>query len=252
MIAKANPEWNREFNMTDWAVKLADELADGFSAQFRQEHRDDFVWCGNLDLPHWGSLPVMALARAWQVKPDDRYREVADTYHRYLQEHHQKLTTSEFGYAVLGATMAHRVFDDALSLETAVLFADKILERMDPLTGSIASEHYEAPDGANLADTIYTVNWAFLALQNMTALTGERKYRDGFDKLLALLLNIQDRTPKKHLYGCWRGMFDLDAGTWGGGDCYEGGAGSIYTGWTNAPIDIVLINAINQKSLLDY
>lgn len=252
MIGRANPVWDREFNLTGWGIKLADELAAGFSAQFLQEARSDFLWRGNLSLPHWGSLLVMALARAYQVKPDERYREIADTYHRHLQEHRRELTTSEFGYAVLGATMAYRTFGDALSLETAVVFANKILERMDPATGCIPSEHYEAPSGTSLADTIYTVNWAFLALQNMTAVTGEDKYRLGFDKVLSLLLNIQDRTPRKHLFGCWRGMFDLNAGTWGGGDRYEGGAGSIYTGWTNAPIDIALINAITHKSLLDY
>ena len=39
---------------------------------------------------------------------------------------------------------------------------------------------------------------------------------------------------------------------WGGGDTLEGGAGSIYTGWTNAPISIGIINELNGKSLLDY
>ena len=31
-------------------------------------------------------------------------------------------------------------------------------------------------------------------------------------------------------------MFDLTTRQWGGGNHYEGGADSIYTGWTNAPI----------------
>ena len=86
----------------------------------------------------------------------------------------------------------------------------------------------------------------------MVAATGQAKYREGFDKLLALLLKIQDHTPKKQLFGCWRGMYDLNVGAWGGGDCYEGGAGSIYTGWTNAPIAWAFLNELNHKSLLDY
>lgn len=252
MIGRATPEWDREFAMTEWAVKLADDMATGFQAQFGKEYDPAFIWHGNLKLPHWGSLPVMAFARAWEVNQNPQYREIADIYHRYLLECHQELTTSEFGYAVLGATMTHKIFNDDLSLEVATLFADKILDRMDPETGCIPAEHHEAPSGPHLADTIYTLNWAILALQNMVAATGQAKYREGFDKLLALLLKIQDHTPKKQLFGCWRGMYDLNVGAWGGGDCYEGGAGSIYTGWTNAPIAWAFLNELNHKSLLDY
>ena len=43
-------------------------------------------------------------------------------------------------------------------------------------------------------------------------------------------------------------MYDMETGSWGGGDCYEGGAGSIYTGWTNAPISIVIaLELLNEK-----
>ena len=44
-------------------------------------------------------------------------------------------------------------------------------------------------------------------------------------------------------------MFDMESGTWSGGDCYEGGAGSIYTGWTNAPISIAIALSLLQESL---
>lgn len=53
------------------------------------------------------------------------------------------------------------------------------------------------------------------------------------------MVRIQDRT-QEHLYGCWRGMYDLKTKTWGGGDCYKGGANSIYTGWTNAPLSCAI------------
>ncbi len=250
MIAKANPDWDREFKMTEWGIKLANFMADAFLYQFRNP--DTPICLGNLKLPHWGSLPVMALARAYTVEKNEKYREAADVYHRYLQGAHDKLTTSEFGYAVLGATMAHKVYGDALSLEIANLFGQKILDRMDPVTGNIPAEHYEAPSGTNLADTIYTLNWAVLALQCLADLTGEEKYRNALDKLMALLLRIQDSSPENYLCGCWRGMFDLDSDSWGGGDHYEGGAGSIYTGWTNAPIAWAVINTIGNKSLLEY
>ncbi len=248
MIAKLAPEWDKEFGMSDWALKLAALIDHGFHAQFGKEPQPGFIWSGNLNLPHWGALVVMALARTGR----DEYRKTADIYHKFLLAKKDEFTTSEYGYAVIGATMAHKHFRDDLSLETAEVFAGKILAKMDPATGNIASEHYEAPVGKGLADTIYTLNWAVLGLQNIAAMTGKTEYREACDKLIALLLEIQDKTPEPYLYGCWRGMYDIEKGEWGGGDCYEGGANSIYSGWTNAPIPWAMLNALNNKSLLDY
>ena len=66
------------------------------------------------------------------------------------------------------------------------------------------------------------------------------EYRAAFEQSARLLIDIQDSESNPVFKGCWRGMYDLKAGEWGGGDCYEGGAGSIYSGWTNAPISWVL------------
>ena len=91
-------------------------------------------------------------------------------------------------------------------------------------------------------------------IESFITITGRqelcRAYRDAFSKLLNLTLNIQDDSPEKQFAGCWRGMFDLESGTWGGGDCYEGGAGSIYSGWTNAPIAWTMAFEILKTSLL--
>ena len=114
---------------------------------------------------------------------------------------------------------------------------------------SIPAEHYEAPVGSHLADTIYTVNWALMGFQILYSVNGQEKYRKAFVKLLDLMVDIQDKSPEKHVKGCWRGMYDLKAGNWGGGDCYEGGANSIYTGWTNAPIAICIAFELLGRSL---
>jgi hypothetical protein len=45
-------------------------------------------------------------------------------------------------------------------------------------------------------------------------------------------------------------MYDLKARAWGGGDCYEGGANSIYTGWTNAPIAFTIAYELAGGSLI--
>ena len=42
---------------------------------------------------------------------------------------------------------------------------------------------------------------------------------------------------------------DMSTNSWGGGNCYEGGADSIYTGWTNAPISIVIALELLNKNI---
>ncbi|MBO4647217.1 MAG: hypothetical protein J5806_03570 [Lentisphaeria bacterium] len=241
------PELNREFGLKEWGLKLADLLAQAFPRYFADEKASDgtFSWHGNLRLPHWGSLVCQALAEAMKFHPKKEYRAVIDEYHRYLLDHIDAFTPSEYGYALLGATAAYAVMKDNLSLKTARAFADRIAAVMDPATGNLPSRHYEAPNGDHLADTIYTLNWAALAMQNMAQF--DDKYTAAGEKILELLLRIQDTSDEPWLYGCWRGMYDLKSDAWGGGDSYEGGASSIYTGWTNAPIAWTMAFAMQHK-----
>ena len=252
MIARTAPELNTKFGLTKWALKLAYLLEEGFKKQFPLPYAPEFIWSGKVNMPHWGSLVVMALARAYQVKPEKGFQDVANIYHKFLLEEHEHLSSSECAYAVIGATMAHCVYGDRLSLETAELFSAKLLGKMDPQSGNIPAEHIEAPSGPSLVDTIYTINWALLALQCMADLTGQIKYWQSVQKIQSLLLKIQDNTPAKHLYGCWRGLYDLESENWGGGDRYEGGANSIYSGWTNAPIAWTMAFSIKRNSLIHY
>ena len=94
------------------------------------------------------------------------------------------------------------------------------------------------------------MNWSFLALQMLDELADDPRVRQARRLQAELLVSIQDRTPDPFFRGCWRGMYDLDKREWGGGDCFEGGAGSIYTGWTNAPISIGLLFESRRESLL--
>jgi len=68
--------------------------------------------------------------------------------------------------------------------------------------------------------------------------------------MMELLLQIQDRSPRPELSGCWRGMYDLEQKCWGGGNRFEGGAGSIYSGWTNTSIALALCYFLNQRSII--
>ena len=114
-------------------------------------------------------------------------------------------------------------------------------------SGNIPAEHYEAPTGEHLVDTIYTVNWALIGLQALSSV--DEKYISAYEKLKALIIRIQDNSPEVQFNGCWRGMFDMNQNSWGGGDRFEGGAGSIYTGWTNAPISLCLLHEYDHASM---
>ena len=241
------PDLNKEFHLREWGLKLADLLADAFPRYFADSKATEgnFRWQGNPQLPHWGSLVCQALAEAMRIHPKKAYRDVIDSYHRYLLERIDVFTPSEYGYALLGATAAYTVMKDNLSLKTARAFADELVAIMDPVTGNLPARHYEAPVGDHLADTIYTLNWAVLGMQNMQQI--DEKYNAAYEKILELLINIQDTSPEPWLHGCWRGMYDMKTKAWGGGNCYEGGADSIYTGWTNAPIAWAVAFALQHK-----
>lgn len=254
MIAGKYPELDREFDMRNWGLLLADVMCSAWLQYFPEKTAAEEApaWLGDVKLPHWSSLVCMALSRAYREKAEEKFRQAVDRFHSWLLNTEKNFNTSEFSYVILGATESYSVFKDELSLKVAGLFTDRLLAQMDPVTGNLPAQHYEAPAGANLADTIYTLNWAVLALQNMSALDKGPQVSGAYEKILSLLLKIQDRTPEPHLYGCWRGMFDLDAGRWGGGDRFEGGANSIYSGWTNAPIPWAVANACLNRTLLNY
>ena len=179
----------------------------------------------------------MALARAYREDPQSGFMEVITDYHKYLADRVDSFNVSEVCYAIIGACAAFCYTGLEEFRSVADLYGKKLLSRVGE-NGNIPSEHDEAPCGPHLVDTIYTINWAMLGLLVLKEIAPG--YDDVFSRICALVCSIQDKSPENYLKGCWRGMFDMNSGTWGGGDCFEGGACSIYTGWTNAPISIVL------------
>ncbi len=249
-IAELYPELAERFGIRDWAEKLAERLCTGFRRTFLAGLSEDLSdpekqWFGRPLLPHWGSLVCTALALAVKagLDRDGQYQTMIREYHGYLEQNLNSgtLNVSEQAYALTGAAVAADCNAGYMAL--ALAFADRILAKADPGTGVVPAEHYEAPKGAHLADTIYTMNWILLGFHLLVHRLPDSpeygKYRDYFDRLLNLFAEIQDQGPEKQFHGCWRGMFDLRTGTWGGGNSYEGGAGSIYSGWTNAPVALV-------------
>ena len=164
-----------------------------------------------------------------------------------IQKYGQKV--EERLHALIGLCAAFAYLKDETFRQQAGRRAEALIARMDPNSGNIPAEHYEAPAGANLVDMIYTVNWALLGL--CAARNFRPEFQTAYERVLNLVLSIQDTSPQPQFHGCWRGMFDLDAGTWGGGNRFEGGAASIYSGWTNAPVSWVLANELNGKAVFD-
>lgn len=255
-IARLYPELDKKYDMKHYALMLAGEMAKALEEGMisgiqdpRPEYEGhwpmkNFVGCA--DMPHWGSLACMALARAYKEEPRAEFEKVVSDYHAYLDSCSERFNASEASYALIGANAAYTYIKKETFRNTAACFAKILIGKMGE-SGNIPSEHFEAPCGENLIDTIYTVNWALLGLFSA------RKFLSGcdepFKKILELVCRIQDTSAEPWLNGCWRGMFDTESGTWGGGDCYEGGACSIYTGWTNAPISIILALVILNETL---
>jgi len=251
IIADRYPELDKKYDIKNKALLLAEQLLSGFNAQFQQKHNDFCEWAGKLELPHWGSMVVMALSYAHRETGGKMYKEAIIKYHQYLMSTDSIFSASDQAYVVIGATIAAGILKDKTIEQCARIYADNLLTKMDKNTGGIPSEHAkEAPIGSHLVDMIYTQNWAALGLDIIYNLTGDEKYNQGLHKAINLIIDIQDKSPQKHLNGCWRGMYDLKNHSWGGGNLYEGGADSIYTGWTNIPVSWTIASMLNGKSLL--
>lgn len=252
-LSEMYPDLERKYEMRNWALKLANTLDSAFNSHFGKDQFSPIEpWCGVWKLPHWGSLVCMALTVAYSRQPCHKYQKIVLKYHRYLLENKNLFNTSELAYLLIGATFAATIFKNEIYYELSSFATDKLVNSIDEDYGNIPSQHDEAPIGNHLVDTIYTVNWAVLGLQNYKTLTGVTKYDPVLNKMIERLCEIQDNSSYPHLKGCWRGMFDLESNSWGGGDSYEGGANSIYTGWTNAPIGLALCFQKIDSSLLGF
>ncbi len=243
VIGRLSLELDKKYQLKNNALLLAGELHSGFIHHFRNQTAGEKKtrWKGELESPHWGSVACMAFSYAYRETGHGAYRDTILRYHDYLAANLEKFTTSEQAYILLGSSIAAHFLEDRGVHEIAQRSADTLVTAQDPRTGNIPSEwEKETPSGSHLVDTIYTNNWAVLGLNIFCTLEKDPKIYQAYDKLVTLLLAIQDQAPDRIFNGCWRGMYDLEKKTWGGGDRFEGGANSIYSGWTNAPISIVL------------
>ena len=239
-IADAFPELDRKYQMHHWANTLAGELYQALAPVEASP-----LWSGDRTMPHFSALGTMALAEAATAETREQYLELA----KNIYSNFDCPNTSEHAYALLGAINCARKFDRKFFLAQARKHANAIIAKIDPATGIMPAEHHEAPQGSAFADLIYTVNWSLIGMRELALLLPE--YRELAEQLINFVCKIQDNSPSSRFNGCWRGMYDVSQQTWGGGDHHEGGANSIYTGWTNAPICSALLMEYSGRSMFD-
>ena len=83
VIAKRYPELDAKYDLTKWALTLADELFTAMHRTFGVENPKEpgtwgdpeCRWRGRYELPHWGSLATTALSRAYRIKPTPAWRD---------------------------------------------------------------------------------------------------------------------------------------------------------------------------------
>lgn len=212
--------------------------------------------------PHWIGLLTMAFAHAQAADPDTDYSDVVLPYYAsYVLRgppgfddtsrraaHRHPWSISEYAYLSLAAAVCAGVFDDDFVRSVLRTSASILLEAQSE-QGHFPSEHYETPASPNFVDLVYTQSWATLGLLHAARVMDDAVCLRAAERSLDLLARIQDASPQPWLTGCWRGLYDVSAGQWGGGDLSEGGANSIYSGWTNAPIALAFLFSATGESL---
>ena len=251
MLANYSEDYENRFELRERGLKLTETMNRCLVQQFFDKD-GTAAMVGKPELPHWGSMACMAIAVAAKISGNEELRDTVIRYHKYIAENQRTFNNSEQAYIMIGGSIAARALDDSFLTKVVENSAEIMLDKISIETGNIASEHYEMPNGEKLIDLIYTMNWAFMGFQLTTALTGKDEYSCIFEKMKKLLIDIQDKSTNPSFNGSWRGMYDFDAQSWGGGDLHEGGSGSIYTGWTNAPVSIAIAHSLCGDSMLDY
>ena len=264
LISAKDPDLAARYEMEKYNCALATAMLEGMERCLdagepilcEDSYDPQSTWWGRIYLPHWGGLASAALAVAAAYLPmnaseEDKMQKLVRRYMKYIDSAINTFNASELSYALLSSSIVLELQhgDEFLNELTRKLF-QKLAGKMDPVSGNIPAEHYEAPCGSQLVDFIYTVNWALLAMQQFKFVSNNAEADTAYKKLLDLVLNLQDDSSDKRFAGCWRGMYDLEHCQWGGGSVIEGGADSIYSGWTNVPIALAVWCELTQQPLV--
>lgn len=224
-IGQNFPELDKKYDLTargrKSALLLGESLLKHLNSSQPVKHGswpDDLLW-GEPRQPHWGAPVCVALMLAGEF-------EIVRQYHQWGAKNWRQFGISEWAYALISSAVGGKLGDEYLKAESLKIF--DYLKKHEK-NGILPSEHCEAPAGEALADLIYTLNWY---LPGLSLVCGGR---EDFYRLRDFMISIQNPD------GSWQGMYDITRGTWSGGDLFEGGANSIYTGWTNTVIAMCML-----------
>jgi len=108
-------------------------------------------------------------------------------------------------------------------------------------------------NGDPVCDLLYTMNFAFFAIHEAAAATGDRHYREAEDKMADFLCRIQARSKTKPEFdGAWFRAFEYDRWDYWASNADVGwGAWATETGWTQGWIAAVLALRCMKTSLWD-
>ena len=178
LIGLRYPELDRKYGCLEWGLRLAHELLLGFDRAFNPaaDAETEFindperVFLGKLSLPHWGIPPVCAFLAAHRVNGESACLAAVRRYAAYLQRRLEGFNASELSYALIGIPLAAKLCpEEPLFSQLARQLADRLTGRMAANKyGNLPSEHFEAPNGPYLVDTIYTANWTLLGFVSLT------------------------------------------------------------------------------------
>ena len=200
-------------------------------------------------------------------------KAIAITMDRYPNWKWTNGIQQERARMVLPLAWLVRVEDTPQHREWLSRIADRLLENMDA-SGAIREElgaagdgmfgatksnadygKHEAPliavNGDPVADMLYTTNFAFFALNEAAAATGEAKYRHAVEKLADFLVRIQvDSKVHPDLDGAWFRAFDYNRWEYWASNADAGwGAWGTLTGWTQSWIVSTLALQQEKRSL---
>ena len=179
----------------------------------------DEVFGGEPRKPHWGTPVCVALLLAGEF-------DMVCQYHQWGEKNWHQFGLSEWAYALISSAVGGKLGNSYLKEQSVKIYSYLKSSEKD---GILPSEHCEAPSGKSLADLIYTLNWY---LPGLGLVEGGR---EDFLRLRDFIISIQNPD------GSWQGMYDISQGKWAGGDLYEGGANSLYTGWTNTVLALTMM-----------
>lgn len=258
-----------------WCAVL---LLKGYDLTGRAEYLESGLLCleallrkkplliGGTEDAHWGGFYAMAMACGYGATGDPRYLVPCREYVR------RQLETRVWSLAQSEPKRAEGLTTPAVALLAASVFwqasrdpdAKRLVDQVGAFLISCQGERGELVDSWGLeqsiplrdsrpyVDLVYRHNFGTLAFHHAFLATGENCFRKASLKSLRFLGGIQIRSPHPWLDGAWQGAYDPVARRFDGPEHPggEGGANSLYSGWTHAPIGIAFAFSLSGDGLL--